>query len=141
VSDIFHTQVALHNFDFPEFQLTFKLATAVVAADTGKAVSLDATAPNTVKLVADNEPIFGRLYTYEDRTIEGQKVGTVELKFARKLAILSGQTVVVGDRLIGAGNGLVKAHPAPSTAALAASHARAPIVVAVAGGFATALFI
>lgn len=138
---IFHTQIALNGYDFPDYQLTCKISGAPVAADVGKAVSQDAANANSVQLAADNAPIIGYLMTFEDRIVEGQKVGTVSFKFAQKLKIKAGETVIVGDRLIGAGAGEVKAHPAPSTAALAATFADAPRVFAVAGGFATALYL
>lgn len=150
---IFHTQVALQGYDFPEYQLTFKLKSDIVAADVGKAVVQDTSAANTVKLAGDGDAIMGALSSFEDRTIEGQKVGMVELKFAKKLKIKTGETVVVGDRLVGAGNGEVKALAQPANegtpsgagvtaaAVAAAKRATAPIVFAVADGYATALFI
>ena len=138
---IFHTQIALDGYDFPEAQLTCKISGSPVAANVGLAVSQDATAANTVKLAADNDEIVGYLMTFEDRVIEGQKVGTIAFKFAQKLKIKAGETVVVGNRLIGAGAGEVKAHPAASTAALAATFANAPRVFAVADGYATALYL
>lgn len=141
MTDIFHTQVALHGYDFQDSQLTFNLNASMVAANVGAPVALDAAAPNTVKLAGDGDEIIGVLMTFEDRTIEGQKVGTVELRFAKKLKIKTGETVVVGSRLVGAGGGEVKAVAAPSTPALALAAATAPIVVAVANGYATALKI
>lgn len=141
MAGLFHTQVALAGYDFPDAQLTFKISGSPVAADVGKAVSQDTATANTVKLAADGDEIIGYLMTFEDRTVEGQKVGVVALKFAQKLKIKTGETVIVGNRLIGAGAGEVKAHPAASTAALAATFANAPRVFAVAGGFATALYL
>lgn len=153
MTDIFHTQVALHGYDFQDSQLTFNLNASMVAANVGAPVALDAATPNTVKLAGDGDEIIGVLMTFEDRTIEGQKVGTVELRFAKKLKIKTGETVVVGNRLVGAGGGEVKAFALPTVSATptgaqvtaaanaAAVAARSPLVVAVANGFATALKI
>ena len=151
---IFHTQIALDGYDFPEYQLTCKISGSPVAANVGLVVSLDTAAANTVKLAADGDRIVGQLMTFEDRVIEGQKVGTVAFKFAQKLKIKSGETVVIGNRLVGAGGGEVKAGTIPAVttleptavqvaaaAAAASALAGAPLVVAVADGYATALFI
>lgn len=151
---IFHTQIALDGYDFPEYQLTFKISGSPVAADVGKALSIDTAAANTVKLAADGDRIIGYLMSFEDRVIEGQKVGVVGLKFAQKLKIKSGETVIVGSRLVGAGAGEVKAGAIPAvttleptavqvaaTAAAASALAGAPLVVAVADGYATALYL
>ncbi|MES0134503.1 hypothetical protein NKJ88_06005 [Mesorhizobium sp. M0016] len=104
----FHTSVSLAGFHFEDFSLTFKLTAGITAADVGKAISMSAVA-NTVKLSGDGDAIIGRLATVEDRTIEGTLVGAVELKFANTLPIKSGSTVIVGDTVIGAGAGEVKA--------------------------------
>lgn len=103
----FHTKVSLRGFHFEDFHLTFLLASGIVADDIGKAVSFGAAA-NTVKLAADGDVIIGRLETVEDRKVEGQLVGAVSLKFANLLPIKSGQTVVAGDSVQGAGGGEVK---------------------------------
>lgn len=104
----FHTKVSLRGFHFEDSHLTFTLAAGIVAANAGRAVSLDTSGPNKVKLAADGDTIIGRLETVEDRKVEGQLVGTVALRFANTLPIKSGQTVAVGDTVIGAGSGEVK---------------------------------
>ena len=104
----FHTKVSLRGFHFEDFHLTFTLAAGIVAADSGKAVSIDTSAPNKVKLAGDGDTIIGRLATVEDRKVEGQLVGAVALKFANTLPIKAGQTVAVGDTVVGAGAGEVK---------------------------------
>lgn len=104
----FHTKVRLYGFHMEDWSLTFNLNPAITVADIGKAVSYDGTNPNRVKLAADNDIIIGRLATVEDRTVEGTKVGAVELKFANLLPIKTGETVVVGGSVQGAGNGEVK---------------------------------
>lgn len=109
----FHTSVSLRGFHFEDFSLTFKLKSGILAADVGKAVAIDATAANTVKLAGDGDKIVGRLATVEDRTIEGTLIGAVELKFANLLPIKTGSTVLVGDTVVGAGAGEVKSAATP----------------------------
>ena len=105
----FYNTVSLKGYRFEDFTLTVLLASTITVADVGKALAWDGTNPNQMKLAADGDYIAGRLDTFEDRKIEGIKVGTVELKFANKLPIKSGQTVAVGDTVVGAGGGEVKA--------------------------------
>lgn len=140
---IFHTQVALHGFEFEDSHLTVKLNSAITAADIGKALSQDTSADNTVKLAADGEVIVGVLSTFEDRTIEGQKVGTMKFRFASKLPIKSGlsgaKVVARGKLLCGAGSGEVRAiDPATDTTI---AQMRAPRVWAVSGLVASATMI
>jgi hypothetical protein len=105
--------VSLRGYFLEDFNFTFLLNSAIVAADVGKAVSLDGTTANTVKLAADNDRIIGRLETFEDREQEGIKVGAVSLKFLQRLPVKTGLTgaeaVVVGSTVVGAGSGEVKA--------------------------------
>lgn len=87
----------------------YNLAAAIVAADVGKAVSIDTTAARTVKLAADGDVIHGWLVSVEDRTIEGLKVGTVSLKGGVRFTRAAGApAVTVGAPLCGAGNGEVR---------------------------------
>jgi len=83
---------------------------AAVAAAAGKAVSLDTSAANTVKLAADGDVIFGRVFLAENRSGGGVgiKTAAVQRLFKEKLPAASGHGIVVGDRVIGAGGGLVK---------------------------------
>jgi len=140
---IFHTQVAMHGFEFEDSHLTVKLNSAITAADIGKALSQDTTADNTVKLAADGDIIVGVLSTFEDRTIEGQKIGTMKMRFASKLPIKSGlsgaKVVARGKLLCGAGAGEVRAiDPATDTTI---AQIRAPRVWAVSGLVASATLI
>lgn len=80
-----------------------------VAAAAGKAVSLDTTAAGTVKLAGDGDTIFGRVFVAENRAaIGGGKVASVTRTFKDKLPAAAGHGIVVGDSVVGAGNGLVK---------------------------------
>jgi len=83
---------------------------AAVAAAAGKAVSQDITAANTVKLAGDGEVIFGRVFLAENRSGGGVgiKTGAIQRLFKEKLPAATGHGIVVGDRVIGAGGGLVK---------------------------------
>lgn len=103
--------VSLQGIFIEPWMLTFNLAVGTVLADVGKAVTLDPTGANKVKLAGDGDNIIGRLETVEDRTIEGILVGTVSLQGALKLPKKTGETVNVGDQVQGAGAGEVKALP------------------------------
>ena len=70
-------------------------------------MTIDTTA-NTVRLAGDGDPIDGRLETVEDRAQEGILVGTVAFRFANTLPIKTGETVVIGSAVQGAGSGKVK---------------------------------
>lgn len=134
--------VSLQNYHFEEWQLTFNLKSGITQTDRHKAVTLDASADNTVKLAGDGDPILGRLEIIEDRQQEGTLLGTIALKFGAKLPIKSGETVNVGDYLVGAGDGEVKAAPATVADDGTNSHDAPPgrvQVVAVESGFATAI--
>jgi len=103
-----HQNVTLRGFHWEASSLTFNLSSAVTIAHIGKAMSLDSSAANTVKPAGDGDIIIGRLASFEDRSVEGTKVGAVELQFANTLPIKDGETVAVGDTVIGAGAGEVK---------------------------------
>jgi hypothetical protein len=105
----FHTSVSLKGYRFEDFTLTVALAANITDADVGKALAWDDSAPNQMKLAADGDVVSARLDVFEHRKIEGIKIGTAEFKFANRLPIKAGQTVVVGDTVVGAGGGEVKA--------------------------------
>lgn len=105
--------VRLHGFNFEDSHLTFLLASGITKNDVGKAVALDTSAPNQVKLAGDGDTIVGRLVTVEPRVQEGITVGAVALRFANKMKIKSGLTgaaaVVRGSTVVGAGDGEIRA--------------------------------
>lgn len=101
--------VTLNNIHQENFMYTFKVSGNVTTSDVGKAVSLDTTAANTVKLAGDGDPIFGRLEVYEDRVQEGIKVGTVSTKGGLKFPLAANANVSIGTYLVGGGAGAVKA--------------------------------
>lgn len=106
--------VSLRGIEHEEFHYPFNLASAVTANDVGKPVALDATAANTVKVAGDGDVIVGKLVTYEDRAIEGVKVGAVALKGGFKFA--KSGVIAVGASVQGAPGGAVKALGAPNYA-------------------------
>lgn len=95
-----------------DFQEYFYLDAAITAADVGKAVEIDPTGEQKVKLATDGAIIVGRLEVYEDRKQEGIKVGTVSLKgfnyFPIKASLTGVSAVAIGDTVAGAGAGEVK---------------------------------
>ena len=106
-------KVSLRGITHDDFQYTFLVKTGAgtdaVIADAGvKAVSLDTSAANTVKLAVDGDKILGRLEVYEDRTVEGIVTGTVALKGGVKFIVnpdatdSPDETPAVGDYLVGA---------------------------------------
>jgi hypothetical protein len=98
--------VSLRGIEHEEFHYPFNLASAITADDVGKPVALDATAANTVKVAGDGDVIVGKLASYENRAIEGVKVGAVALKGGFKFT--KSGTVAVGDSVQGAAGGAVK---------------------------------
>lgn len=93
-----------------DFQEYFYLAAGITAADVGKAVEIDTSGEQKVKLATDGGIIIGRLEVVEDRKQEGILVGTVSLKgFNYFPRVAGGGSADLGDTIVGAGNGLVKA--------------------------------
>ena len=105
--------VVAQSFSFPDFTFTMNVSGAVTMNDVGKAVSLDTTAPNTVKLAADGDAVYGRLESLEKGGLDGLTVGAVSRKFRSKVPVKAGlsgfNAVAVGDTVVGAGAGEVKA--------------------------------
>lgn len=139
--------VTLRGYHFENWHLTFNLATGITKDHEGRAVALDSTGPNKVKLAGDGDPIIGRLEVVENRAQEGILVGTVALKFANRLPIAEGETVAIGNSVQGAGSGEVKALPVTQDTdasggavnIVAASHNQRNVVVEVSGTYATVI--
>lgn len=100
----FHNQVSLVSIKDEHSNRTFLISGSVTKADEGKAVSLDTTAANTVKLAGSGDVIVGRLEVFEP----GRNTCTVQLHFTEWLPVKSGETVAIGDTVVGAGAGEVK---------------------------------
>lgn len=103
--------VTLRGLYIEDFQWTWNISGTVTKDDEGKALSIDTTAANTLKLAVDAATIVGRLEVYENRVQEGIKIGTVSmnggLKFLVKpnAATSPDQRPAVGDYLVGAVDG------------------------------------
>lgn len=96
--------VTLRGQTQPESRYTFVLDAAIVVGDIGKAVAIKAGSANTVKLAAAGELVVGRLYSFEDRTVEGIKVGTVETRggfVMTTTGVVAVGNSVVGDAIVG----------------------------------------
>ena len=89
-----------YGFALNDFMFTYLVSGAVTAADVGKAVTLDTTVANTVKLAGNADKVFGRLETFEDRVTLGIKVGTVSRKFKDRLP-KTAAAIAVGDSVTG----------------------------------------
>lgn len=111
----FHTTVTLKGFHQEYFHLTMNLsgldAETNSANVVGKAVTVDATRPNTAKLAGDGDTIIGRVASFENRKNEGTVVGAIEFRFSHVLPVASAAyaALKVGDTVVGAGGGEVKA--------------------------------
>lgn len=123
------------NIPMEEWNISFNLESNVAATDVGKAVELDSAGANTVKLASDGGVILGRLETFEDRIVEGNRVGTVALKGFLTLPY-TGTAPTVGARVIGGGSGNVKTQAAVTVsgadAAAVGTSATAAIATALA---------
>lgn len=100
--------ISLRGLTHEKFHYPFNLASGITKADEGKAVALDSSAANTVKLAGDGDIIIGKLIIVEDRTIEGLLVGTVAMRGGFKFTPATGATFAVGNSAVGAGGGEVK---------------------------------
>lgn len=89
----------------PDNNLTFVLNDAIVEADEGKLVTQDTSGANKVKLCSDGDEILGKLFRYEDRSVEGVKVGSVIITGGLEFPVASGTTLKVGDKVVGAAGG------------------------------------
>lgn len=97
-------------------QFPFLLAAGITSADVGKAVALDTSAANQVKLAGDGDTIIGQLLVVENRVVEGVLVGTIAMEGGIAFDVAVGQTVHLGDTIVGAGGGLVKSAATPNMA-------------------------
>jgi len=104
-------QVVLDGFTQHDFAFTMFLAAGHGLTDDeliGRVVSLDTSADATVKVAADDEAIYGRIFQVEDRSQEGMVTVTVETRFRKRIKKEAATVMARGDTAIGAGDGLVK---------------------------------
>lgn len=102
--------ITLKGITFPDFNLGFNLTDTVADVDAviGLAVTQDTSAANAVKLATDGAEVLGRILACEDRTSQGGGVVvTVETKGGLALPYTTAPSI--GDVVVGAGNGKVKA--------------------------------
>lgn len=101
--------ISLKGMTHDDFHYPCNLATGIVAGDVGKALALDASGSNKMKLAGDGDTIVGVLITVENRAIEGVLVGTWSRHGGFALTKnTSAATIAVGDSVQGAGAGEVK---------------------------------
>lgn len=105
--------IVLEGFPFGAFTFTYAMSGVAqtdeaAGALAGKAVALDTTAPGTMKLAGDGDPIVGRVYVGENRAVESLVTASIARKFKERLPADNGHGIVVGDRIVGAGDGKVK---------------------------------
>ncbi len=112
-------EITLNGQVFPDFRLAFNLTDTVSDIDAviGLAVTQDTSAAESVKIATDGDEILGRLFMVEDRTEQGGSVvATVETKGGYKLAYADGQSISVGDMVVGAAGGKVRKKTTGDTA-------------------------
>lgn len=102
-----------------EWMYPFLLAASVVQEDVGKPMMID-TVNYTAKVATDGAEIIGWLESFEDRTVEGVKVGTIALKGPKEVPFATPGAegaIAVGDMVVGAAtSGQVKKAGATPTA-------------------------
>lgn len=116
--------ISLRGMTHEKFHYPFYLASGITKADVGKAIALDTSAANTVKLAGDGDKIIGKLVSVEDRGVEGVLVGTVTLRGGFRFTEVDTPAfaIAVGDTVVGAGAGLVKARENAGGTAKEADH-------------------
>lgn len=104
-------KVSLNSIYHEDAQYSLQISGTVTEADVGKALAIDTSAPNTLKLADDNDVILGRLAAFEDRVAQGLKMCTLSAEGAYAFpvnpdATASGpdETPAVGDYICGAKN-------------------------------------
>lgn len=136
-------QIVNEGFPFGVFTFTYAISgtfadDTAIAATQGKAVSQDTSASGTVKLAADGDAIFGRVYAAERRAILGMNVASVARKFKERLPTAAGYTApAIGDRVIGGGSGTVKKATANSGAGVPSD----PVVIEFGTGYVIVEFL
>lgn len=106
--------IVSYGFPLDDTTFTYAINGTTDQASVGKALTLDTSGTSTMKLAGAGDPIHGRLSTLEDRTQQGAGVtGAVQRRFKELLPIKAGlaglDAVAVGDTVVGAGAGEVKA--------------------------------
>jgi hypothetical protein len=92
--------VVSETFTFIDALFTYFVSGCTIA-DVGSAMTQDTTTASTMRKAGAQEPILGRLETFEDRVVLGVKVGTVSREFKCKLPAAVGHTIVLGNSVSG----------------------------------------
>lgn len=100
--------VTLLGLEVSSDAVTVNLASGITEKDEGKALAVDASAPNTMKLAEDGDAIRGYLDKVEIREAEGVVVGTVYTRGWFKFPLKASDAAAIGDSIVGAGSGEVK---------------------------------
>lgn len=99
-------KVNLQNIVPNTARYTFAVVGSITLADVGKAVALDHSQDNAVRLAGDGDEVYGRIFVVEDRSTGN--VATIETLGGFTLPVAVGSTFTRGQTPVGAGNGLVK---------------------------------
>lgn len=137
MADYTINRVVSQYFPLDDFTFTYNLAAGTTIDHVGRAMTLDTSAPSQFKPSGDGDRIDGRLFSFEDRRQQGGGlVGAVERKFKAKLPVKAGlagnEIVTLGDTVVGAGAGEVKAR---TNAGAKSNDPRINTVVEVLTGF------
>lgn len=103
--------VSLRGLYHEDAQYVFLGASGITVADEGKAVTLDSSAANTVKLAGNQDRILGRLEKVEVRAAEAVTIVTVSLQGGYDFVVdpdatsSPDQTPAVGDFIAGGQTG------------------------------------
>lgn len=108
--------ISFKNIHVEEFSFAFYLEASTLETDIGKAVTIDDSAPRTVKLAGAGDRVIGHLSTVEDRTVEGVLVGAVDLKGSYSMAY-TGTAPAIGEGVVGSATAGVLATSGAAAAA------------------------
>lgn len=102
-------EVSLNGLMHERFQYVFNLKDGITEADEGKALAIDTSAKNTLKLAGDGDRVIARLERAEKRVAEGILIGMASLQGGMKFltnpdasASSPDELPAVGDYLEGA---------------------------------------
>lgn len=95
-------KVVSAGFPLDDVTFTYNLSGDLDRNTLGYAVTLDKTAPSTMKLAGAGDPVHGRLCTLEDRTQQNAGVTcTVQRCFKEQMPAAIGHGIAIGDSVEG----------------------------------------
>lgn len=103
----------MKGFTYPDFHVTLKLSGSNLPTDMnqlqGLAVSQDVNSANSVKLAEDGGEVLGVIFQAENGISQGEGISvTVALKGGYGVPY-EGAAPAIGDKVVGAGSGKIKA--------------------------------